>query len=167
MAKNIVSKIIDRLPQIKKSFESLSTKDVFVGVPREETSRKPDEEEIVEGMTNAALLYIHNNGSPAANIPARPVMEPGIQAAKGKIVNAFKKGAKGTLDGDSGAVDKALNTAGLMAQDSIRNEINNGPPPALAESTLAARKRKGIKSTKPLVVTAQMRNSVNYVIREK
>lgn len=166
MAKNIVSKVIDRLPQIKTSFAKLSTKDVYVGVPRDETERKV-EDISEEGMTNAALLYIHNNGSPAANIPARPVMEPGIHAAKGKITNAFKKGAKGVLDGDSGAVDRALHTAGLVAQDSIRHQINTGPPPALAESTLAARQSKGIKSTKPLVVTAQMRNSINYVIRDK
>ncbi len=170
MAKNPVSKIIDNLPKLKASFASLIKQDVYVGVPNFKIDRKPEPgetEETNEKMNNATLLYIHDKGSPAANIPARPVMEPGIQAAKGKIVNDFKSGARAALAGSGEGVQRALHRAGIDAADSIRGKINDGPPPPLAASTIAARKRRGHESEKTLVESAQMRNAVTHVLQDK
>lgn len=157
--------ILNRLPKLKVAFAQLSQQEVLVGVPRDEVVRSDPNEK--QPMNNATLAYIQDNGSPANNIPARPFMHPGVEACKEKVVKQFEKGAKAALTGDTGAIDKALNTAGLMAQASIRNVINSGPPPALAESTLAARRRRGRTGTVPLVDTGQLRNSINYVLRKK
>lgn len=146
----------------------LSSQEVLVGVPNDTTTRKADEEDGEKPpMNNATLAYIHDNGSAAANIPARPFMVPGIQEAKPKMVEYFKDAGKSVLVREAESIDKELHKVGLTAQSAIRAKINEGPPPALADSTLAARARKGRKSKKPLVDTGQLRNSINYVIRKK
>ena len=151
----------DNFPTFRASLDNLKA-EVLVGVPSDKTGRKGDKE-----MNNATLAYIHDNGSPAANIPARPFMHPGIMDVKEGIAKALESGARGAMHGEQNAVDKALNVAGLTAQSSIRATINKGIDPALAPSTLAARRARGRTGTKPLVDTAQLRNSINYVVREK
>jgi len=169
-----IKKIIDNLPKVRRTFNQLTDRDVYVGVPNEKAGRKQtlEEENFIgppqkENINNAALLYIHDNGSAAAGIPARPVMNPGIQAVKGRIINIFKAGAKGVLSGNEDAPNIAYNAAGITAQESIRKRINEGPPPPLAPATIADRKRRGFETIKPLVVTAQMRNAVTYVTRKR
>ena len=181
--KNAARLLINKLPHLRSAVSQLAKRDVLVGVPSEETERKESDEK--QPMTNATLAYIHDNGSPAGNIPARPFMQPGIEAAKPKLTAQFKSAAQGALSG--GDVELSLNRAGLVAQASIRNEINQGIGPALADSTLRARIRnrtsiKGAKAelerraetgisgtdlAKPLIATAQLRNSIHYVIRSK
>lgn len=162
MPKNLASMIRNKFPMFVNSLKSLSS-DVLVGVPSTGTQRR----EKGAAMNNATLAYIHDNGSPAANIPARPFMRPGIKTVQSRIVETLKAGASGVLRADPGQVDKALNRAGLIAQSSIRAEINSGIAPPLAASTLAARRARGRTGTKPLVDTAQLRNSINYVVRTK
>jgi hypothetical protein len=184
--KNAAQLLVDKLPKLKIAFASLSKQDVLVGVPREDGMRKPEPGEL-STMTNAMLAYIHDNGSPAANIPARPFMHPGIEAAKARIVTQFKIAGKKALDGDVAAIEQGLNKVGLLAQSSIRNAINEGIPPALATATIKGRIRartavKGAKmelasreagndagtdNAKPLVATGQMRNAINFILRKK
>lgn len=161
--KNAAKLLVDRLPKLQKSLAVLTKRDVLVGVPGETNSR----EEPGEGMNNASLAYIHENGAPAANIPARPFMQPGVDDAKKKIVHHFELAAKRAMTGDDAFVERGLHAAGMVTQSAMRKRINEGPPPALAKSTLAARKARGRQSTKPLVDTGQLRNSINYVIRKK
>lgn len=180
--KNAARLIVNNLPKLKVSFAKLTKSDVLVGVPMDAVPRKE-----TGPLNNATLAFIHDRGSPAANIPARPFMEPGIANAKTGIVNQFKIGAQKTLAGDDGAILASLNKAGLLGQSSIRSVINAGIAPPLADSTLRARIRsgkavKGAKAelasraegnapgmdlAKPLVQTGQLRNSINYVIRHK
>lgn len=177
MAKSALTKIKDILPGLNKRFKSFGGSEVLVGVPADKTNR--DDE-----MTNAGLAYIHDNGSPAANIPARPFMRPGIAAAKSDIIRKMKQGAKKVLKGNS---DDTLTMVGLIAQSAIRAKINEGIPPPLADSTLKGRIRqrqaiKGAKAelahrkaggaaglglAKPLIQTGQLRNSISFVIRKR
>ena len=65
------------------------------------------------------------------------------------------------------AVLTAKNKAGLIAQNSVKATITAGEGFApLAESTLAARKRRGVSRTKPLIDTGSLLNSITYVIRK-
>jgi hypothetical protein len=183
--KNPARLVLDKLPKLKTSFAKLSKSDVLVGVPQEEAPRKDVEDKQL--MNNATLAFIHDRGSPAANIPARPFMVPGIQNAKPGIVIQFKKAAQNCLHANDGEIGAALTKAGMIAQSSIRSVINAGIAPPLADSTLRARIRsgkavKGAKAelasraegnapgmdlAKPLVQTGQLRNSINFVIRKK
>lgn len=183
MPKNAASLIRNKLPGVLKGISKLSLNAAFVGVPSEKTNRNSDEEE-AQPMTNAALAFIHDNGSDAAGIPARPFMRPGIARAQPQIIGALKQGARDSLTG--GDPTRSLNLAGMAAQSTIRGVINEGIAPPLADSTLRQRIRnktsvKGAKAelaargkgeapstenAKPLIATAQLRNSINYVIRK-
>jgi hypothetical protein len=62
-----------------------------------------------------------------------------------------------------------LHAVGLEAKLGIQSKINDGPFDPLAESTLKARAASGksIEEAHPLVDSGQLRNAVNYVVREK
>ncbi|MEN6629824.1 MAG: hypothetical protein ABFC42_09275 [Sulfuricella sp.] len=181
---------VDKLAQVVRGISSLMKKDVLVGVPDSTTGRTDG-----EGMNNATLAYIHDNGSPAANIPARPFMRPGIKNAEKPIASQMKKAATATLDGKQKEADKALNKAGMVASSSIKEAITDGEGfEALAPGTIASRNRsRGTASRrdseksylemlsngmspadaqeaagiKPLINTGSMRNSITYVVRKK
>lgn len=156
-----VTKPIDRTDALSKVVKDLTKLRVLVGVPAADASRADG-----EPINNAALAYIHNYGSPAANIPARPFMEPGIKAAEDEIVAALRFSATAALRGDTQAVDAGLNRAGIVAQESIRHEINDGDFAPLAPATVADRLAHGFDSDKPLIRSGAMRNSITYVIRK-
>ena len=160
MAKNSATLVVDKFSKVVKNL-SLMSSDVLVGVPHEGANRKE-----TGPMNNATIAYIQDNGSPAANIPARPFMRPGIKAVQPKVVEALRAGALAALHGEATGVDRALNVAGLTAQSSIRGTINAGIAPPLAARTLAARRARGRTGEKPLVDTGQLRNSINYIVRK-
>jgi phage gpG-like protein len=155
----------DATAQVAVGMNLLKGQEVLVGVPAEKAPRDAAEARGME-ITNAALAYIHNYGSPAANIPARPFMEPGIEEAKPEIGDGFQKAGVAALEGKSDVMMKSLHGIGIRASTSVRNKINEGIPPPLAASTIAARKRRGRTGTKPLVDTGAMRNSITYVVRK-
>lgn len=138
----------------------LKTDAVLVGVPQEKTARKAG-----DPINNATLMAINELGSPANNIPARPVMSIGIKNAKDAIADQFGKAASFALTNGANAVDVFYERAGIIASNSIKKAINDqdgiAPP---ASSTLRARQRRGFKGTKSLIVTGQLRNSITYVV---
>lgn len=92
---------------------------------------------------------------------------PGVQDARPKFEPQLQKGVEAALDGDLEKVNRSLNRAGLVAQNSVRAKINSNIPPKLADSTLAARRRRGVTRENTLVDTGQYRNAITYVIRKK
>lgn len=158
----VVGKITtkDQMADVLKSIQSLVKEQTLVGIPDSNAARK-------EGpINNAALGYINEFGSPANNIPARPFLIPGVEAAEPAVLKQLKRGAEGALDGRLDAADKALHSAGILAVNAVRGKINEGVPPPLADSTLAARRRRGRTGTKPLIDTGQLRNAITYVLRK-
>ena len=178
------------LMDLAKDLMALAKTQVLVGVPAATSDRTDD------GPNNAFLAYVHDNGSPVAGIPARPFMKPGIQKAQNRISKFLMAAAKCFLEKDDTGVEQALMSAGLVAQGSIRNVINEGEGFApLKRSTLLGRTRKRayawwrieegndmtpeqrksmrheqrealMGSMHPLVDTGQLRNSINFVIRK-
>lgn len=150
----------DNMAALQKSIRELTKREILVGIPSDETQRK-------EGtITNAAIGYINEFGSPAKNIPARPFLIPGVQRAEGKIEKRLKKSIEHVLDGSKTGMITQMNAAGLEAQNSVRATINKGIMPELSESTLAARRRRGRTGEKPLIDTGQLRNSITYILKE-
>lgn len=185
--------------QVQENLRLLANIEVLVGFPEDSTERDPEPGE-KEPITNASLGYIHDNGAPEANIPARPFMRPGIEENQEKIERALSGALKQGMRGNATAMEQALIAAGLTAKLGIQNKINEGIPPPLADATLKNRARRGkgssiamaakielerrrqmeklgedpffdletaLTTAKPLIETGQMRNAVNYVIRNK
>jgi len=170
--KNGVTVVRDNSGGLKRALAALTKTTCLVGFPASEAERDLAPGETGQPMTNAALGYIHDNGSPAANIPARPFMVPGVAAAAGAITTVYSKAAKAVLDQPASAdaiVDAAHNRVGLTAQDAIQSKIEGGISPALSERTIAARRRKyGDDATEtPLIESGQMRSAITYVLRQK
>jgi hypothetical protein len=135
---------------------------VLVGIPESDNSRDD-----VTPIGNAAILAINHFGSPANNIPPRPVLDIGIRNARPEITACFKDAAIKALSGGTAEVTRAYNRAGSIAANSVKKAINaqeGFPGPSAA--TLAARKSKGFKGTKSLIVTGAMRNAITYVVEE-
>lgn len=179
--------------EIAEALKQLSEKEVLVGFPESEEERLPTEEGGDPEPSNAVLGYIHDNGAPEVNIPARPFMQPGIEEVKDKITDKLAQTLRAVLRGDGiQRVDQGLTQVGFIAMNSIKRTINAGVPPPLSDATLRQRMRGGRKNgggarkgaaqeldrrwdgqapsvefAKPLVDTGQMRNAVNYVIRQR
>ena len=160
--KNGANIVKNNLSQLREAMHRLTLKSVMVGIPSDKASRDED-----TPLNNAAIGYIHEHGAPEMNIPARPFLIPGIAACKDSVVKQFSLAARRSIKGDAAAVEQGLNRAGLVAQNSVRRVINTGIAPALAESTLNARRRRGKTRTKPLIDSGQLRNAVVYTIRNK
>ncbi|CAB3952709.1 hypothetical protein [Achromobacter piechaudii] len=152
----------DKLAQVLATMSQLVKKDVLVGIPDSAPVREED-----TPLSNAQIGYILDNGSPKANIPARPFLVPGVENVQPEIVEDFRGGAKAALDGNAAGVERSLVRAGLRAQNSVRAKIQDGPFDPLAPRTLADRKKRGRTGEKPLLDTGQLRNSVTFVVRKK
>lgn len=144
--------------EIIKSFKS---DEVVVGIPEVNTYRKEN-----EPINNATILAINEFGSPMNNIPARPVMAIGIKNAQEEIADQFKKAMQDAFKKGLPALSMYYNRIGIIASNSVKKVINSQEgiePPA--QSTIDARKAKGFKGTKALLVTAQLRNAITYIVR--
>lgn len=153
----------DNTEDFLKMIKKFKNDHVLVGIPQEDNGRQDPEQPI----NNAALLFINNFGSPGQNIPARPVMEIGIQMSKDAVSEEFKKAIQNAFKSGHDAVNQYYNRAGIIASNAIKKVINDQigiEPPA--ESTIKGRESRGFNGKKSLIVTGQMRNAITYVVKE-
>lgn len=150
--------------QFKDTMDALIKKNVYVGIPQENNRRKDSP------VTNSALGYINEFGSPAQNIPPRPFLEPGVEEAKPEIVKILSQAAI-TTQTSAQDVDVELNKAGIKAVSTVKNRIRNStdieplsPVTMHARATRKKNRRTGVM--KPLIDTGQMLNSITYVVKE-
>ena len=92
--------------------------------------------------------------------PSRPFLRKSVDENEAKI-NGFLQSTKGKLLRGVSA-EQVLKEIGIFQKDLIQEKITEGSYVPNAPSTIA---RKG--SSKPLIDTGRMRQSVNYVIRKK
>lgn len=145
---------------IAEAIEELTKREVMVGIP--DGPERSD-----GGMTNAELGYIHENGSPITNTPERRFLVPGVEAAQEEVAKRFRKAGEAAMDGNKQGVIRHLNAAGMLAQSSVKGVLSAGDFAPLSQTTLYKRSLRGIKRISPLIDTAQMRNAVTYVVRDK
>lgn len=181
----------DTVSDVIRGITELVGKQVFVGIPDSTTNRA---DEVSQDVTNATLGYIHENGSPAANIPPRPFLVPGVEKVLDKATDRMKAAAQATMRGDPQKADQLLNDAGIIAMGGARSEIHYGDFEPLKPATIRNRHRvRGTKSMReneevylylvrmgvhpaaaqseagirPLINTAQLAHALTYAIREK
>lgn len=178
----------DATKGLAKAIATLAENRVYAGVPATTAGRKEEGQEI----NNAELMYIHENGAPEANIPARPVVHPAIKKIQAQVITSLHATGKIALQGNPERVIKGLNAVGLLAQNAMRERITDGPFVPLSPKTVAARaakrgtkRRKGEQqyldliaggatpaeaqtaaNIKPLIDTGQLRRSLTYVVRK-
>lgn len=155
-----IQKFSDLEKKILKRIKPVINRRVLIGIPEEE--RKSNEQ-----LTNAYKLYIHSKGSPAKGIPARPLLEPALEASMPFLSSLLKDALLFFLKGNTTSGDRSMNQAGNAGVSAVRkwfSDPENGWEP-LSPSTIRA---KG--SDAPLIDTGAMRQSITYFIeggREK
>lgn len=158
----------DAEQKIKDALQFLKDTPVYVGVPENKTVRRKEDGEKV-AITNAELMFIHTNGSPRNNIPARPVIEPAIEDDKERISKMFKDAGQTMINQGKDAAMKKIKLIGMRAQNVCRawfvNPKNNWPPNSPA--TIAAKRAKGAIKPRPLIDTGQLRRSIIYFVETK
>lgn len=164
----------DKSQEIVKALKSLSRQKVLVGIPQSEDQRPGSP------IGNAALGYIHEFGSPAQNIPPRPWLIPSVNDSLDKAVIYLEQAAKHAFSGNSSGASRALNAAGQYTVNKIKTRIRSKIPPPLAPATvrnrinknpsrkrIAARRPLTAADFTPLIDTAQLINSITYVVTVK
>lgn len=160
--------IADRTIKVSQGLNALGSKRVMVGVPAEKTLRTDDQDSPTgKTVTNAEIGFWNEHGAPEANLPARPHLIPGVRGVQKESIKMMGQAMKFAMEGNPGKVDQQLHKLGLLNQNAVRAKVLNGPFAPLAESTLAARKRRGRTGTKPLLDTGQYLRSITYVIRQR
>ena len=143
---------------VQQGIAKVLRQEVLVGIPAATTPRRGDP------LNNASLLFIHTNGSPLRNIPARPVIEPAIAADGNRqvISQELKSVAKACLDGDKTQTQVSLKRAGMAGANASISWFTD-PRNNWAPNTPETIRRKG--SDKPLIDTSALRKSITYVVR--
>jgi hypothetical protein len=138
----------DRIAALNK----LASTRVLIGIPSDDPARRltmaQEGANMMRGgtaghptITNAALGYIHEFGSPARNIPARPFLRNGVEDSQPKWENYMQQAATAAMEGKDDVMDKALNAAGETAVLAVKAKIVAGIPPPIKPATMAARAR--------------------------
>ena len=119
-------------------------------------------------LSVAEVAAIHEFGAEVeaadgsvVTIPARSMLRGTFEENRAENVRKLRVLAQATVEGRI-SVDQALKVFGVDMQGQVVKRINAGITPPNAESTI---QRKG--SSKPLIDTGQMVQSVTYVVREK
>lgn len=173
------------LDDLVASLQKLAGVEVLVGFPEDTTERDPEGDK-PSGITNASLGYIHDNGAPEQNIPARPFMAPGIESVQDKIADKLGQVLQAAARGGSAStIAEGMTQVGITASLGIKNYINEGVDPPLAPATLRARAARGREGAqdelnnrrkgeapstalaKPLVDIGEMRDAVSFAIRPR
>lgn len=145
---------VQAIGNLIKGFQFISQYQVVVGIPKEGGG----------DTRNVDLLYLHENGSPARNIPPRPVLKIGLSGkdTQQKINQLLRQGAVIALMGN---VEKAMTyyeKAGLVGVAAVKGTFGSGALAPNAPSTIA---RKG--SSAPLIDTGALQASITYAVRKK
>lgn len=153
----------DTAAQVVRSIEAMAGKHVVIGIPAAKAPRKGDP------ISNAALGYVHEHGSPAQNIPPRPFLVPGVKAAAPDVMRVLRNAAVKSIGATARREElvRGLHAAGLLAQASIKQTLKDLPEHPDDSAVIRARRRAGFKGSKALIRTGQLLNSVTYEVRDR
>lgn len=139
---------IDRLKNFNKE-------KVYVGVPSE--ANRPHE----GGISMAGLLAVHEFGVPKKNIPERSTLRSAIMENRQELVNLTAEGVRFYNQQNKKLDLQFYNKIGLFASNLVKDKFVKGPFIPLKTATI---KRKG--SSKPLIDTGELRQSITWVVRK-
>lgn len=139
---------------LRKYLASIPQYQIQIGVFSTKTKRKTTYN---VGITNAELMFIHENGSPLHHLPARPVLKMTIDYGNTLIKTVMKKALKAYIEIGEQGLEKELNKMCVRMENYAREIIysNDGRLAPNAPS-VAARK----KGNHPLFDTGQLARSI-------
>ncbi len=159
--------------ELNKSLERLKRSVVFVGIA---SGSKTDARED-GGPPNHLLGFVHEHGSPAANIPPRPFLVPGVKSGKEKVTKHLEAAMRAALNDDDKAVKALLEQAGSDAVSAVKLYMRNGTFEPLKPSTIKNRNRSRLtkgkreneqqgKNIQPLTNTGALRDALDFYVED-
>lgn len=136
-------------------FREIGKPKVYIGVPASKNGMHEG------GINMATLLALHVYGVPTRGILQRDPLRPPLIANSQRYSDLLALGLKNAL---SDGTDPKLvyEKIGIIATNDVKDYFITGNFKALSEKTIKA---KG--SSKPLIDTGEMRNSITYEVRQK
>lgn len=119
-----------------------------------------------DGTPVALVATTQEFGSTKKRIPPRSFMRPAINEGRTEWSAAAASGFKAVAAGRYTAAN-VLDLIGSSAAGAVRQKISELNSPPLDPVTIAARKRKGIHGTKPLVATTLMLTTLTHKVERK
>lgn len=161
MKDNLVQEL-NELEEKIKLLNSLSKYRIEIGVIAGESEKRKREKKffISVGLTNAELMFIHENGSPGRNIPERPVLDMTLKYAANSMLPAFfDKVQNGIMNKnwDRQKFELELDRFCSKLQDYARDIIYLNDGRLKANSPSVAKRKKG---NHPLFDTGQLARSI-------
>lgn len=158
---------------INDSLKKLKRTMILVGIAKGADMRKDN------GPDNHLLGFIHEYGAPAANIPARPFLRPGVLSAKEKIAEGLESALRAALEDNAAAMASSLEMTGMTAVSAVKSFMVSPEPPfaPLAPSTLRNRHRSRLtkskrenevkgENVKPLINSGSLQGSIDFYIED-
>jgi len=140
--------------KIKKDLRGLNSYAAMVGIPS--TAPRPVDKKTKKplAINMASLALIHERGSAANNIPARPFMKQTRQRAEGRFARLLRRLYKQVVNGKVNTIN-GLSKLGVAYEGEMKNTFLVGQFTPNKPATI---KRKG--SSRPLIDTGHLRQSI-------
>lgn len=151
MSVKVTDKITADGKKLQKILKELADKEVRVGFQQGKTTEE-------DGTDVCDIAAWNELGT--VNMPSRPFLRMSVDDNSDKI-NSFMSAQKRSIINGEPA-DRILKKIGIFQKDLIQEKITEGSFEPNAPSTIKA---KG--SSKPLIDTGRMRQSVNFEIKQK
>lgn len=151
MASRIRDTLTPEGQQFYRMLAELADKEVRIGFQHGEASED-------DGTDICDIAAWNELGT--EHIPSRPFLRKSVDENEGKINQFLQAEARSLASGKT--AEMLLNEIGDFQKSLVQEKITEGSFTPNAESTI---RRKG--SSKPLIDTGRMRQSVNYVIKRK
>ena len=162
--KELENVVLKQLQTPTKIIEQLNNYAIEIGVITKNSKRK---ETISVGLTNAELMYIHENGSPSRNIPRRPVLEMTINWCRKELINKTLDKIVDNVYFNNWTLSQAeeeLNRMCVRMENYCRQIIYSNDGRLAPNSPAVARRKKG---NHPLFDTGQLARSITCRIVKK
>lgn len=117
--------------------KELSRKSLLVGIAADSKHSIRDD----GGPNNSELGFIHEFGSPSANIPPRPFLVPGVESVREHISDELARAMKAALDDDKRSCDAILEALGITTAEAVKEYLRTAEFTPLKPSTIANRNR--------------------------
>lgn len=136
-------------------FRNIGKPKVYIGVPFKANVIHKDTK-----LNMATLLAIHTLGAPSRGIPKRDALLPPLKENAGEYARLLAQGIKNNL-ANGEPVEQVYEKLGMLATNDVKAYFVSGNFVPLKQSTIDA---KG--SSKPLIDSGELRNSISYEIRK-
>lgn len=166
MGISITDTITEEGKNIQKMLEEIAEMEVCIGFQhgkekkeeQEETRTKKKKKKKQKKADICDIALWNELGT--GHIPSRPFLRKSVDENKTAIDDMLDKSAKMLLSGQP--MQRVLNRLGSFQKGLVQKKIVEGSYVPNAASTI---RKKG--SSRPLIDTGRMRQSVNYIVRRK